>query len=777
MGWTDAGNTQHAWSGTGSAVRLYPLGMTRPPHSEGMSSAHGSGNEDASEADRTVEQILRVLAILRRRWMVMAVTTVLSLAAAGLAITLLRPQWRASTTIVLHISGPQVLDKVKGVMEEGENRLFAYKEYYETQRNIIASRTVAEQALIKLGIGADPVFLGIDDVQSEAEQLALASDIDPVERLQQLTAIEEVRHSRIVKISVDYPDAELAAEIANAISDAYLEHVRSSRSRTGERAERNLSLEREKAHAGLRLAEQHLAEFKQSHAITSIDLEDRQNIITQNIITLSSRAKEAQAQRIAAQSIHEQAKRLYHEGSLAGATLLPESDRRLFDDLRTEQLDAEREFEQLRVRYGDKWPEVLKTQARLDIVNARIQREGQELLASLDARLRAAQAAERRLEASLAEEQNRALELGLLERDYGELERDARTAADVYGIVAKRDTEIEMANRVEADGIEVLDRATVPKTPVFPPKLLLVAVALLGGLTLGGLLALGVDFRDHRIRGLVDLERAIAGFGIPVLGQLPLLPSDTRLGVGNVRAQRRQRDLYAYLFPQSLMAERCRGIRTSLAFAQGTASIRTIMITSPSSTEGKSSIAINMAMSFCQAQKRVVLVDADMRRPRLHQVFPTPVGREDVGLSSVLSGACGLDQALQDAGEDAPPNLSLLVCGAVPQNPAELLDTPASRKLIADLSERFDVVIIDSPPVLPVTDPIVLARQVDGLVVVARCQSTTRSELQRALTQLRQGDTNLLGVVLNEVDTRQERQGYNLEYYAYHARETGPEHA
>jgi len=206
------------------------------------------------------------------------------------------------------------------------------------------------------------------------------------------------------------------------------------------------------------------------------------------------------------------------------------------------------------------------------------------------------------------------LDLTMLEREYRELERDAKTADTTFTVVAQRDAEIGMTNRVEAEGVEILDRATRPREPIFPPKGLILAVALVGGLALGAVFALGVDLRDHRIRGLVDLERAIASFGVPVLAQLPLLPVDARLGLANTRAQRRQRDLHAFLYPQSLMAERCRGLRTSLTFVQGSTPCRTLMITSPSSSEGKSSTALNLAMSFCQSGKKVLLIDADVSR-------------------------------------------------------------------------------------------------------------------------------------------------------------------
>lgn len=723
-----------------------------------------------------MEQLARFGSILRRRWLIVSVTSVLAISGAFAAISMLRPRWRASTSVVLHLAGPQVLDKVKGVSDDNEGRVFAYKEYYQTQREIIGSRIVAERALGTLGLAQDPVFLGVDGM-SEAERLTKTAIIDPVERLRELVFIEEVRGSRLLRISADYPDPQIAADIANAVTDAFLEHIHQSRARTGEAAEKNMGSERDKALAALQAAEKALADFKQEHGISSISLADRQNVITEAIIVTNHNLKDAEALRFAHQSAYDEAQRLHNQGSLASISLLPPLERELFDNMRTEQLEAEREVEQLSVKYGDKMPDLQQARRRLNLINKRVTREEKELLEALKARASAAIQTTQQLAGSLANEKRRALELTQLEREYRALERESITAAETYTLVARRDTEIEMTNRVGSEDLEILDRATRPREPVFPNKLLLLAVAAMGGLVLGSLLALAIDVRDNRIRGLLDLERALAGFGLPVLGQLPLLPADARLGTGNLRAQRRHRDLHSLLYPQSLMAERCRAIRTSLGFVQGGTPCRTLVVTSPNSNEGKSSTAINLAISFSQAKKKVILVDADMRRPRLHQLIPAPIGKESVGLAHVLSGKCSLDEAILTTNEDLPDNLHILLCGEIPQNPAELLDSGMARKLLAELADRYDVAILDSPPVLPVTDPLILARMAHGLIVVARCQSTTRAELQRSLSLLRQGDNNLLGVVLNEVDARREEAGYGVGYYAYHARDTSPEQA
>ncbi len=729
------------------------------------------------EADRAMEQLMRFVGVLRRRWLVVAMMVVMAVAAAFAAISMLQPKWRASATLVLHLAGPHVLDKVKGVSDDNDSRLFAYKEYYQTQREIIASRVVANRALATLGLAQDPVFLGLGHITNEAEWQAKAAEIDPVDRLRQMILIEEVRGSRVLRLSADYPDPDVAADIANAVADAYLAHIRQLRARTGVTAKDNMGVERIKAQEELEAVEHDLAEFKQTHGISSISLADRQNVITEAIIATNSNLKHAEADHFTAQSAYTEAQRLHKQGSLASASLLPQSERAIFEDMRGEQLIAEREVEQLSVKYGDKMPDLQQARRRLELINQRIVREERDLMSALKARANATASTVRQLQTSLDSERKRALELTQLEREYRSLEREATNAAETYALVSRRDTEIEMTNRMEAQDIEILDRATTPAEPVFPPRALLVAIALMGGLTLGALLALAIDVRDHRIRGVLDLERALSGFGLPVLGQLPLLPVDGRLGSGNLRAQRRHRDLHTRLYPQSLMAERCRGIRTALSFVDGDAASRTLVITSPNSNEGKSSTAINLAVSFAQAQKRVILIDADMRRPRLHEVFAAPIGKEAVGLAGVLSERHTLDDAILTRNDDLPDNLHLLLCGEIPPNPAELLDSPATRKLLAELATRYDVVLLDSPPVLPVTDPLILARVADGVVVVARCQSTTRSELQGALSLLRRGDNNLLGVVLNEVDTRREEAGYGVGYYAYHARETSPEQA
>lgn len=714
-----------------------------------------------------MSSVMDVLGILRRRWLRVAVTCMVIVVATLLGISLVERQYRAEVSLLLNPSGPEVLDEVQGIEEQLDAN--TYRQYYRTQREILSSRTVAAEALTRLGLADDPTFLGIDKITDEAERATAAEEIDPVERLRELIDIREVTDSRVVRVRIEYSDPDLAAEIANTVAAAYVDHVSGERSDTGARAAVDLDKERAGARDRLRAAEGALDKFKAEHEITTIALEDRQNIVTANIIELSARTKGAQALTFEAKNLYDQAKKLHQTGVSAGAAaLLRPSERNIFDHLLTERLAAASEFQKIDTEFGPLHPLWKQAKQRLDLLEQTTHDEAQSHLATFRARYEAAHATERQLAAELERERKRALELSRLEPSFRELARDVADAEEIYLVLSRRDTEVNLTNRVEDEPpVSILDVAITPREPIRPRVALSIAAAVFVGLLLGTILAVAADMRDFTLRGLRDAEQAVAGWDIAVLGQLPKLPPDPALGASNLRAQRMHRDLQTHLLPQSLMAERARALRAAIGFNLSRQGCPILLVTSPTSAEGKSSTALNLALSWCQAGKRVILVDADMRRPRLHEVFAPAVDAPDLGLAAVLSGECELDAAIDLHPESAPEQLAVLRCGRPPETPAELLDSHAFSRVLAKLRERFDVVILDSPPVLPVVDALLIARQVDGVVLVARAGSTTQHDVQQGLSLLRQRDTNLLGLVLNDVDLRREHGRYGAVYYRY----------
>lgn len=722
---------------------------------------HASGSDTAS----AVGQLLRLGAVLRRRWLVWAATTGLCVLAAGLVLRFIPSRYQAAATLVLHQGGPQVLDKVRGVVEDGAAEGKAYDAYYQTQRAIMGSRAVAERALERLGLQGDPQALR----EADGPLRSAPASADPVERLQRLVSIREVRGSRVVEIVAEHPDPARARDLANALADAYLDHVHGSRRSLGKQAEDDLAKERTDARARLDAAEQALHAFKGEHGITSISLSDRQNVITQDVLTLSTRAKEAEADHIHLGSVLAEAERHHESGSSLAALLLLAEGEPSLERLQAEHVEARAAFRAADIELGPKHAEHRAAAQRLREAERDVEREVVARLASLRSQVTAARRTEKRLGTALEREHGRALALGTLEQRHHALARDARTAEEEFLLIARRDTEVSLTNRVELEGIQPLDRATVPATPAFPHRGIALALGASLGLALGLVLALVVDARDQRIRDVPDLERALAEHPLPVLGQLPALRGDAVLRRGDAREQQRTRDLYVHRFPGSLTAERCRGIRTSLAFVQGAAGRRAFMVTSPGPAEGKSSVATSLALSLCQADKRVVIVDADLRRPRLHEAFePSDAGARSPGLSALLQGQATLDEVLVRAPVGAPSNLDVIPCGLPPERPAELLESPALARLVEELRARYDVVIIDTPPVLPVADPLIVARVVDGVVLVPRVGRTTRGQLVRTVSLLRRADARVLGIVLNEVDERR-GDGYGGAGYGYRA--------
>lgn len=726
--------------------------------------------EDAEILHDPIDSLMRALAVLRYRWLVLLACTIVSTLGGVLVISTMQPYWRATATLVVNVSSLQVLDSVQGLHDDDSNQGNDYLRYAATQREIIKSRRIAEASLKQLGLGNDPVFLGVDKIQNPVERQLEIDSIDPAERLSSFIEVNEILGSRLIRLSAEYPDAGVAKEIADVVTNSYLDYISRSREESGTDAQTSVADERARARTILEKNEASLDKFKQEHRITSISLSDRQNLIAQSISTLTEKTKHAEADLYAIESIYEEAKQLREAGRWATASLVESDQRATFDELVSLHEQALQDRQNLNARYGPRHPKIIAVEGRVELIDQRLDSLAQSLLEGLRAKRDAARRTEAKLRKSLYRENERALDLGRLEPEYRALEREATTAASTYEVLARRDAELGVSNRVELESkppVELLDRATVTKEPVRPRKTLILLAALFTGLVLGSIVALSMDLRDQRIRGTTDLKRILDEFGMPMLGHVPVIQANPEFAPGNVRAQKRFRDLYTFYRPQSHIAERCRAIRTSVTFSLNAVNCPVLLVTSPASGDGKSSFAINLATSFTQANKSVLILGADMRRPRLHSLFPQDQHQDNLGLSSVLSGASSVDEALRHRLTECPERLSLLTCGPVPENPAELLESAAFRETLATLRRRFDVIIIDSPPVLPVIDPVVIAAVADAVIVVARCRTTTREQLRVALTELRQVDTNILGVVLNDLSDSDREGGYTYAQTYY----------
>lgn len=333
------------------------------------------------------------------------------------------------------------------------------------------------------------------------------------------------------------------------------------------------------------------------------------------------------------------------------------------------------------------------------------------------------------------------------------LETQRNAAANQYAAFQEKYDQVQVDAQLRRGGVEVLARAAVPSTPFSPAPVRNAVLALLLGLLVGVGGAFAVEFLDDTVRSTDDVDRHARG--VPILATIPAV-TDWK--------NREKTKLISVEDPTSTGSEAYRSLRTSLQFIGLRRPLRTILVTSPMASEGKTTTLANLAVTLARAGRRVVCVDCDLRRPRLNEFFGRP---NSIGFTSVLLGDQPLSSALQTVAEIAGGSLRLLASGPLPPNPAELLGTARATELLAALAAEADFILLDAPPLLPITDAVVLSSQADGVLLVATSQVTSRRHLSRAVDLLQQAEADTIGIVLNGVGSE---AGYGYGYkYRYHS--------
>ena len=415
---------------------------------------------------------------------------------------------------------------------------------------------------------------------------------------------------------------------------------------------------------------------------------------------------------------------------------------------------------------GPEHPRIKIIEAQMDAVPKAYQHEIDTNLKTFENSYQALVATEKSLMGMMEKEKLNAIELSKLGVEYKPYERTADENAKVYELIAKRQKEIDLSGLLRANNVRVLERAIRPGAPSSPKPMQNLMIALACGLGLGIVLAFAIETLDNTLKTQVDVETFL---GVPVLGLIPII-GQGKLDLkgkgkeGKTDDQVRDRDLGVFREPRSMAAECCRSIRTNILFMSPDHPMRTMVITSPSPQEGKTTTAINLAVTMAEAGGRVLLIDTDMRRPRLHRSFAVP---NQVGISTVIVGKSTLDEAIKSTDV---PNLDVLPCGPTPPNPSELLHTERFAQVLEDCKTRYERIILDSPPTSAVTDPAVLGNLADGVILIVKGASTTREAAAHARRQLISAKCRLLGVIVNEIDFSNPAYGYQYYYYQNYSR-------
>ncbi len=688
---------------------------------------------------RAYWQVLR-----RRRWIVFLVFLLASV--SGLVgAYLATPIYRATLMLQIDREPVKVLE-FQGVVE-GEA---GDKDFYETQYELLRSRALARRVIDQLGLDERGVLeperdgvralLGLTEGQAAPDPRRRQRVL--VDRFLEALTVEPVRRSRLVRIHFDHPDPKVALEVVNTVAEVFMDMNIERRFEASAYAKDFIREQLAQVQARLEDSERRLVAFAREHEIMTLD--GGKSVDDQRLREISLALNAAEQERIEAESRYQQ---MVGQGVVIGAPEVLDSP--VIQELKRAKARLEAEYNEKLLFYKPAYPAMVELRGRIEELEAQIAEESAQILAAVRNEYLAAKAKEEKLRARLEEVKAEVLALRDRSIQYNILKREVQTNRELYNGLLQRLKEVGVAGGVDSNNISVVDPAELPLAPYKPRVSLIVALAAALGLMGGVLLAFVVDFLDDTIQRPEDLEQRL---GLPLFGIVPALPAHED-GVDPA--------LQSVAEPTGAIAEAYRSVRTALMFATPEGAPKTLQLTSAAAGEGKSSSALNIAVSFTQMGERVLLVDADLRNPSLHQLAGLP---NVAGLSNVIVGEVAAKDAVQATSVEG---LFVLTSGPIPPNPAELLGSRGMDELLQLLQARFDRVIIDGPPVLGLADALVLANKVQATLVIASAGETRFGHLEAALKRLQHAHAHLLGGILCKVQEDHGAHAYYHSYYYY----------
>ncbi len=609
-------------------------------------------------------------------------------------------------------------------------------EFLATEYQLIVSRPVAEQVIQDLNLTGFPPF---------------STSRDPPSTLAGMVKVLPVRGTKLVDLLVASSNPSLAMRIATSTAQAYTQLNLQRRRQQTTGGVGWLRDEVARTEIQMKAAQEALQRFKETHQMVS--LEERQNVIVQRLKEVSTSATGAKTARVTAEATQSEIQRALTAGTLIEALPAVQSVG-LVPALRAQLTAKEAELEDRRRVYGEKHPTILALETEITTLRQQLQQEARKAVETSRLDYETAKTKEEELQQALAEQEQLALELNRLELEYNNLTRAAQVTTDLYGSLVKRLKEMEVAESLETNNVRVIEEARLPEHPVAPDRHRIHLLGLVLGIAVGGTLAFLREALSRTVQSRQQLEATIP---VPFLGHVLHLKMPHR--------RHAEQPLFFLAEPEGMAAEGMRGVRTTLEFLLPTATSHRILLTSSFPEEGKSLVSANLAVALQELGRRVVLIDADMRRPRLFRTFQL---LQEPGLSTYLQGQATLEEICQ-----VPSNthgLTVICSGAVPTRPVDLLASDRMITLLDALSATFQYLIIDSPPVLAVADATILTRLVDSAVLVVRARRTPRDATVAAHTQLVQSPLKFIGVLLNDFVVERSH-GHYYYYYGEHGRE------
>jgi len=764
---------------------LLPIGRPLPPATQLAATALDA--EFGETPPRHLRDYARVL--YKYRWLaatcfgvVLGASALMTMLTPRLYTTATRLQLARQSPIQLRLEG-NVLD-----LEQNERTVNGSSSFLATQVATLKSRDLAERVIRSRHLAENEGFLhpgperrGLLEVGGQllaflrprglaggtterADARTSGGEVDSalLDRYLRWLEVRDVRGTDLVEIRFTTPSPTLSAVLAAAHTQAYMEATEETRLATDVTAKSFLDQQLREARARVERANGTLRDFSSKHPNVAINQE--QKIAAQKIAEVSSQVTKAEGQRLALQTRYE-------------FLTQPESapmdyfiDRPGVQKLHLALLDLRAQQAALAGRLGPNHPEMLELARHQAEVGQQLRMEVRYEMGAVRARLAAAELRESGIRHKLDQLEQSAIALGNLGARYDVLKADVESASALYASLQKQQLETTVNSALAASNIRVVERAEVPQQPSSPHVPLNLALGILAG----SALALGATFVceyfDNSVKSSDEIEGLLQ---LPTLATIPNFtlarrsPMARALGgaqasLVDAGATGPGRELVVVHEPWSPVAEAFRALRTAVLFSAPAAPPKMLLVTSAGANEGKTVSSLNLAATLAEAGSRVLLIDVDLRKPSCHRSLGLA---NDHGLSSYLAGQIELAHVTHALER---PRIWFIPAGPTPPNPAELVGSARMRDTLETLRDQYDFIILDSPPVLPVTDAVVLAREVDGVVQVVKGHDTPRELIRRARDQLVQTNAHLLGAVVNNVDLGWGDLYFYNRYYGYY---------
>ena len=707
--------------------------------------------------DSTLREYMRVL--IKRKWMVISVIVgiFMIVAVASLRQT---PIYEAVGQIVVNKADSNLItfkDSVPVVDYYDQSDL-------DTEVRILQSDLMALQVIRQLNLDKRPEFGGSDRKQANLVADPLQSDSNRTSALlgsfRGNLKVTLIPNTRVMEIHYSSTDPQLAASAVNTLAATYVEQNFKTKFESTMQASDWLSKQLVDLQMKVETSQEKLVRYQKEHEILGTD--EKQNIITAKLDELNKEMTVAESDRMQKEAVYRQTES--NDPVAIAAAIISDSPTGgtgtgLLDKLHDQQASLRIQVAELSTQFGPSYPKVEQLDNQIKEIDHQLQLETSKAVDHLKQRYLAALQRETMLRAAFDKQKQEANKLNESAIEYSILKRDVDSNRTLYEGLLEKLKEAGVTAGLRSNNFRIINAARVPSSPSEPNIPRNLSFALVLGVISGIGLAFMLENMDNTVR---TPEQAQIISGLPSLGMIPLGSKSVHGASGKRLALTPAKEVVetvTQIRPQSQMAESYRALRTSLLLSNLGAPPKVIMVTSARPQEGKTTTSINTAIVLAQKGVRVLLVDADLRRPSVHKALG--MGPRS-GLSNVLTGSATLQQTITTS--PILPNLLIIPAGTPPPNPAELLASSNMRDLIAELRQQFDHIVIDTPPTLSVTDAVVLSPRADATILVIRSGHTTKQALRRARDILTQVNAHVAGVLLNAVDLTSPDYYYYYEY-------------